>query len=217
VIPCVRVGPLVRVRLVVTVVGVVALGCGGDAVPSGNAAPAAPLTGDAVAAPCASFTPCGGSLVGRWKATNICVSTETKPPYAAPECATSTVSGSYSGTFAYDFRSDGALGIESTLTMTTDQRVTDACIQAVLMRPIAEYCDALGARSGQQCQLEADACSCQLVQTMPAEMRTYEVMGNQFRVSDEMGFASPLGFCVSGNVLDVGDPTGTTLFRFARE
>jgi hypothetical protein len=174
-------------------------GCGGKS--SGGDGGGAGGDGQASASSiCGTLTACGGSVVGTWTVSSICLDS----PQGYPSCPGFQHSGQlqYSGTIT--FSSSGtyisALTRSGTLVSTypTTCLAGSTCSQlsSSLFQPDAGYAGS--------CSSNADACVCSATYAGPEdEQGTYTIDGSSIVMSSASWGGDQGQYCVQGNQLTV--------------
>lgn len=170
---------------------------------------------------CDTFSPCGGSLVGRWVMRTSCVGTLSNDPACDGYASNQTTSGDAT----YDFGSDGILRYEGSVSLEYDISVTAECAQAVAHKDVAGYCKLVEGSSDDNprvpasisCQV-SDVCSCHIAQgpISGGADSSYAVSGHSVTLLAD-GDVSTLGYCVRDDTLILGGLTGQPASVFSRE
>ena len=172
--------------------------CGGKS--SGKDGGGTDGDGQAHTSVCGTFTACGGSIVGTWKVSSLCLDA----PQGYPSCPGFQHSGQlqYSGTIT--FSSSGtyisALTRSGTLVSTypTTCLAGSTCSQlsSSLFQPDAGYAGS--------CSSNADACVCSATYAGPEdEQGTYTIDGSSIVMSSASWGGDQGQYCVQGNQLTV--------------
>jgi len=179
--------------------------------------PAPPTTND-----CATFTPCGGNLVGRWLLRTSCVGTIVDDPACDGYASHQTTSG----TATYDFGSDGVLRYAGEVRVEYDISVTPECAQAVAHKDLAGYCKLVEASRDDNprvpasisCSVSDALCECHVEQGPIAAGAdsSYATSGNSVTILAD-GDASSFGYCVRDDTLVLGSLTGQPASVFSRD
>jgi hypothetical protein len=149
---------------------------------------------------CGTFTGCGGSIVGTWRVSSICLDA----PQGYPSCPGFQHSGQleYSGiiTFSSNGTYTSALAksgnLVSTYPTTCLAGTTCAQLSSSLFKPDSGY-------SG-SCSSNADACVCTAIYAGPEdEQGTYTVEGSSIIMSSARLGGDQGQFCVQGNQLTI--------------
>lgn len=184
----------------VVVSAIVVCGCGGN----NQASDGGNRQGDVAAC---SFTPCGGSLVGKWKWESGCVELSTTTDPSSP-CKPFSPIGtpSYSGTA--EFTSGGEYSNTMTITSATSGSYSAACLtqtgltcsfyQSIFSAPDA-------AMSGTCTSAASGDCDCQVsYHATTSDQGTYTTTGSSFTTTPQGSTDSTTGeFCVQGNTAHV--------------
>ncbi len=171
---------------------------------------------------CTTFTPCGGSLVGRWLMRNSCIGTLPSDP----ACEGYASNQATSGTATYDFGSDGILRYAGEVSVEYDISVTPACAQAVARKDVAGYCKLVRDSSDDNprvpaeisCSVSDALCSCHVEQgpISGGPDSSYAVSGNSVTILVD-GAVSTLGYCVRDDTLTLGSLAGQPASVFSRD
>jgi hypothetical protein len=174
------------------------------------------------ASDCSAFAPCGGNLLGRWRARSACVGTVTNDP----ACSGYVSNRATSGTAIYDFGADGILRYEGSIDVAYDISVNDACAQAIARKDAASYCKLVEGSSDDNprvpatitCSASEALCSCHVDQgpISGGPDSSYAVSGNSVTILAD-GSADEYGYCVSGEALTLGSLAGQPSLVFARQ
>ena len=175
-------------------------GCGGKS--SGGDGGGAGGDGQASASSiCGTFTACGGSVVGTWTVSSICLDS----PQGYPSCPgfqhsgqlqySGTITFSSSGTYTRALTRSGT--VVSTYPMTCFAGIACAQLSSSLFQPDAGYTGS--------CSSNGDACVCSLTYDGPEnEQGTYATEGNSIVMSSGASSGDEQGeYCVQGNQLTV--------------
>jgi len=174
------------------------------------------------AANCATFTPCGGSLVGRWLMLSSCVGALPSDP----ACEDYASNQATSGTATYDFGSDGILRYAGAVSVEYDISVTPACAQAVARKDVAGYCKLVQDSSDDNpripaeisCSVSDALCTCHVEQgpISGGGDSSYAVSGNSVTILADGGVTT-LGYCVRDETLTLGSLAGQPASVFSRD
>ena len=181
-----------------------ALGCGGGTSPGG-----------ADGGGCApSFRPCGGDVVGTWRAVPTC--NPVQPTHSLNGCQGETfdLTGVVS-TVTWTFGEDHSFTITTSAQGSATVSAPTACLIGTTGLPLD--CDDAGAGAmyaariaftggkagAPTCTAAADACQCTIpfVSAPAISNNTYSTSGTTLTVI-QSGGSNPLDYCVSGNTLD---------------
>jgi hypothetical protein len=190
------------------VIGLVAAGCGDDdddgddddvpTIDAGDDADAASIDAarpDAAGgeACVASFTPCGGDLVGTWSFVDGCGLQGPPPPKC--EGATSSFDLDVDGTMTFTI--DGSYALQGTATITISETYPAACLPA-------ETTDCAQLENkGVDCTGDAAvSCTCTDSEADPnSEEGTYSVEGTTLTTHAGKDPATIADYCIDGDVL----------------
>jgi hypothetical protein len=96
---------------------------------------------------CGVVAPCGGNVVGTWKASDVCISGATKTVMMGTGCtATTSASPSVSGTAT--FNSDGTFTSTTAIVITTTIDIPAACLAQLGGAGCAELATFISASEG---------------------------------------------------------------------
>jgi hypothetical protein len=170
---------------------------------------------------CATFAPCGGSLVGRWVMRTSCVGALSNDS-ACDGYASNQMT---SGTAIYDFGSDGVVRYEGAVEVEYDISVTADCAQAVAHKDVAGYCKLVEDSSDDNPRVPmtitcsvSDVCSCHVEQGPIAAGAdsSYAVSGNSVTLLAD-GDVTTLGYCVRDDTLTLGSLAGQPASVLSRD
>jgi hypothetical protein len=171
---------------------------------------------------CATFTPCGGSLIGRWLMRTSCVGALPSDP----ACEGYASNQATSGTATYEFGSDGILRYQGEIHVEYDISVTPACAQAVARKDVAGYCKLIQDSSDDNprvpaeisCSVNDAVCSCHVDQgpISGGADSSYAVSGNSVTLLAD-GNVTTLGYCVRDDTLTLGSLAGQPASVFSRD
>jgi hypothetical protein len=166
---------------------------------------------------CGKVQPCGGSVVGTWKAAHACVSqaaaqSETSATLSGCTSAQTSVSATVSGTATYN--ADGTYSRDQTIGGTAQVLFPPSCLSASGLTVSCDQLNQLFALeqatqniTGIQsfdCKTAGMSCSCTIVlspQTIN-ETGTYSTAGTQIQLSSGTNVESD-SYCVQGSELHV--------------
>ncbi len=178
----------------------------------------------------ASFTPCGGDVVGSWSLVTVCPAggaSLTKPcdhPFASVAgCTgaenTASCTNVYGGTISLG--SDGKATVQLSLHAEQSITLSGACVLAVQGGSSAESaCLGLATPNGKklECAFSSGLCRC-LFRTEPeTETKTdlYQVSGTELVVTPSAGEKLGGAYCVSGDELVLRGPLGWAFWILRR-
>ena len=160
---------------------------------------------------CASFTPCGGALVGTWQINGVCITAPDAGASTSPcGSAVSRSNMQYQGSFT--FRSDSTYSIAISVSGTSQVTYSAECLTsfgmscAAISSLLAAGADA--GVSGSCSSTSSGGCSCSenISNVSSPEDGTYTTSGTSFSTTPSSSSASPAtaDYCVQGNRLTIG-------------
>lgn len=187
--------------LVVTLLSLTTLACGG---------------GSSTSSSCGSFTACGGSVVGTWKISNLCMGQAdagvSNGDASACSGTPTNVSATYGGTLT--FASDGTYTVSLTTAGSASFTYSSSCLSSMGMTctQIDSLLKSLGTSdagvSGSCASASSGGCACSetLNSTMSPETGNYTTSGStitmQSSTSTSTSTTADLSdYCVQGNTL----------------
>ena len=195
-------------------------GTGGTTSTSGTGGTGDPVAIDSM---CASFTACGGDVVGTWKPTKLC-SNATDMGGAGgaaglPECASNTQMNMASSDALYTFKSDGTYSVTGSLTVAVSFTVDDACAMDQGAPDAATFCELAslfgGSASGLDvtCKMSGGVCGCVFGSTQDqGSTGTYTIDGDSITIEQKTGTTSQAegthDFCVKSDSLTLSNTAG---------
>jgi hypothetical protein len=166
-------------------------GCGGGSSSGGDS--------------CGTVAPCGGNVVGTWKASDVCVTGETTSVTMAGCTATTTASPHVSGTAT--FNKDGTFSTDTTIDITTTISIPASCLAQLAGASCAEIgllisATAEDAGASSSCvSASGGGCTCTLVDNgaPSASAGTYTISGSSITTTDSTGASAPStgSYCVA--------------------
>jgi hypothetical protein len=159
---------------------------------------------------CTTVTPCGGSLVGTWHISSVCLATSGPQSTGCPgETITASVT-SATGTVTFD--ASGNYTSQLAFTLHETAVVPSACLT---QGSTTATCNDLQTRFAQTqssdagaatvtCTTTSTGCTCDITApTAPTQSSgTYTTSGNTFTTtSADAGVGNPTAYCVQGNTL----------------
>lgn len=160
---------------------------------------------------CASWTPCGGDVVGRWSIADTC-SVDTRDPScpgATGSLSGFRVEGTYEfaagGTYSATVTTQGSASISVPVTCLSGSGVTITCadLNMVYMSGAA---DPAGPVASASCLTVRGACTCVVgFRPVPVTVQgTFSTSGNRLTTT-QVGREPQVGdYCVAGNQMTLG-------------
>jgi hypothetical protein len=144
---------------------------------------------------CGSVQPCGGSLVGTWTITGVCLNaTDTSDP-TCPGYALSNLSATESGTLS--FASGGTYTANVSATLQYTETIPQSCIDPSTCADIAPTYALLGIAAS--CT-GTTVCTCSIaIASNSSEAGTYTTSGTTVTSTDSLGYVDTMAYCVQGN------------------
>jgi hypothetical protein len=182
-------------------------GCGGRA-SGGDGGSSGGDGQDLAGSICSTFTACGGSVVGTWKVSSICLDA----PQGYPSCPgflhsgqleySGTVTFSSSGTYTRALTKSGTL--VASYPMSCLSGTTCAQLSAAIFQADAGYTGS--------CSSSADTCVCSTTYAGPEnEQGSFTTDGNSIVMTSSAGSGDEKGgYCVLGNQLTIRSSTSTS-------
>lgn len=153
---------------------------------------------------CGTVAPCGGDVVGTWKASDVCITGETTSMTIMPGC-TVMISATPHLTGSATFTSTGTFTSDSSINITTTIAIPAGCLSTTLtcqtIGPAIAM--AVGAGASAACSTAGGGCTCTLTEPAQTSMSsgTYATSGDAITTTDSTGTSaiSSGNYCVTGN------------------
>jgi hypothetical protein len=153
-------------------------------------------TGGTSGGGCGTVQPCGGSLVGTWGITQICVNGPTMGDPNCPGDTVSNVSATETGTLV--FASGGTYTANVSSTVMYSEMTPVSCVDPLTC---AELADSYAAIGGAATCTGTTVCACMIAiaSSGSAEAGTYAASGTSVTVTPSGGTPRAMGYCVQGD------------------
>jgi hypothetical protein len=154
-------------------------------------------TGGTSGGGCGTTQPCGGSVVGTWAITDVCV---TAPTTTDPNCPGATLSNlMITETGTLTFASGGTYSTSISATISYTEMTPATCISPATCADLAAAYVSQGASA--TCS-GTSVCTCTVsLASTGAETGTYTTSGTSLTVTPSLGTADTMGYCVQGDTL----------------
>jgi hypothetical protein len=164
--------------------------------------------GSSGGASCGTFTPCGGSVVGTWKVTTLCLDFTTSTSTTCPDESVSeaiqpsgTITFTSSGTYSVAVVMNGSAKFGYPSTCLGNLGMTCAQIDSALQKEGATDAGV----SGSCASGAAGSCTCseKVTNAASSETGTYTTTGSSIAMISSSSTSSqePTEYCVQGNKL----------------
>lgn len=167
---------------------------------------------DEAAAACHGEFACGGSLIGRWRLSGVCVDADALAPRVTG-CADLLESvRTTADDYVIEF-TDATWTSSGWLTTTEVTNYTDTCLSFILGQPagVDEAVCAGLAGADANCEVMPGRCRCEVTSSKPVHTTTDYRTNNGQIVGAE---SEPMDYCVQGNLLRIVD--GARRLNFTR-
>jgi hypothetical protein len=182
----------------------------------------APACGSVTTAPSCSptFTPCGGDVVGTWTSSAVCGAT-AQLMMACPGASTSFMP---TASATYTFNADGSFSLSLTADESGTQTLPASClsgIQSCALLEMTSTTQGLTTSTTGCTGNPSQSCTCTFTaKGTLTDTGTYTTAGTGLTMKDSSGPSSPLGYCVTGNQLELSlitTPTNTTYLILTKQ